>query len=357
MNGQDMKDPVVQEFDVVIVHDTNSFTGGQHTYKVADTSSAYIVQYPTRIQELSQQQVSDVMFQPLHEKLTTQVSTVDAHTDRESDFRNVNKTTFRSRKIPTRAQYAVGSMEDGRLLLRPVKAVLQMQPVFDYIDDTHVEEENARQETALLAKQEAQASQNRILGTAYKVRETNKSRNRKLKSFGYMQRMVTNDRPLSLGIEDFTGRFGEAYGGVLDGGSGGGGSADDGGGGTPAEVCLGADDYCQRLCGMVQGRNQSDTMEGAGGPVEKLNLLALKTLPLPKQVEEVLRCGHVVSHASLMHILRHAARDVPQTKIAGLALEAAYLIQGHWVVHRWVVCTICITSTRAGGAAASSQVA
>ena len=338
------KDPVVREFDVVILKPAVSTEPDEDGVK--SSGSTYIVQYPTRIKYHAQQRVDDVTFQPMHEKLETKVCTIAAHTDQGSPFRGINKTTFRSRLIPTRAQYAVGTVRGGRLVLRPVKAVLQMQPVFDYIDNVQVEEESERQETATQARQAAVASQTRILGTSYKVRETNKSRTRKLKSFAYMKSLEDNDVTLPLHIVReaesiglFTGRVApEAVRAGEDDDEDKEGDEEEVGGGTKPstaavaaarEATLSAEEFCQRMC-MYQAVGMSEEDSAVVGT--KLSMVALKELSTGEQVAEVLRCGHVVPHADLLHILRQPLKGIPDTKVGRLALDAGHLIQGHWVV-------------------------
>jgi len=315
---QKLKDRVVKEFDVVVLHPRG--TGLQRAELNSQETRTYIVQYPTRLKHLSQQRVDDVLFQPCHEKLETKMCSVPSRTDPDSAFSGVTKTTFRSRKIPTRAQYAVGTIAGNQLILRPVKAVLQMQPVFDYIDNAQRQEDHARQESAALAKQEALATQTRILGTSYKVRETNKSRNRKLKSFSYMKSLEHNDVPLPLHIErdaDIVGRVPIQTAAAAHAHTD-----------IAGASLLRADEYCQRMCLYRNGDSQDDELNHNS---DKLNLLALKGKPVEYQVREVIRCGHVVAHSELTRILRHPLKTLSDKDIATLALEVAHLVQGHWV--------------------------
>eukprot|EP00750_Incisomonas_marina_P027873 INCI6250.1.p1 GENE.INCI6250.1~~INCI6250.1.p1 ORF type:complete len:590 (+),score=84.52 INCI6250.1:112-1881(+) len=312
-----VKDPVVREFDVVVLHPPQP-AAGEHPYLRA-SNNTYIVQYPTRIKHFAQQRVDDVTFQPLHEKLETKVGSIRVHTDPGSAFRHVAKTTFRSRKVPTRTQYAIATVTGGRVVLKPVKAVLQMQPVFDYIDNAQVQEDSARQETAAQAREDALASQTRILGTSYKVRETNKSRTRKLKSFGYMKSLERNDLPLPLDIV----RNPEPIGTALEGPAP---------AATPSDktVAMPAEEFCQRMC-MYQSVGAEEVDE-TSVPGDKLSTLALQSMSTAEKVAEVLRCGHVVEHADLARILRRPLAALSDHDIAALALDAGHLIQGHWVV-------------------------
>ena len=127
-------DPVVREFDVVIVHPKRGANMAANA-PPRPRRNAYIIQYPTRIKYLAQQPVGNVTFHPVHERLETKVGTIAEHTDPTSAFKGIHETTFRSRRVPMRAQYAVGTVSGKRLVLRPVNAVLQMQPAFDYIDN------------------------------------------------------------------------------------------------------------------------------------------------------------------------------------------------------------------------------
>lgn len=312
------EDPVVREFKVVVLHDS-PISEGEGEY-VDERRNAYVVQYPTLVKYLPLQRVENVVFQPKHEKLETAISTLQTHTDQQSVFKSVNKTTFRSKKIPTRAQYAVGSFSHNCLVLRPVKAVLQMQPVFDYIDKPRVQQESLRLKTAKVAKEEALAAQNRILGTSYKVRETFRARNRKLRSFAHMKTLEGNDSKLNLNIIRHADPIGASYRQTF---------AEENNATVDRETFMTADEYCQHMCMTEKIEGETESFHSN----DKLNRLALKELPVADRVKEIVRCGHVVSHADLMQLACHHEADIPEKKIATLVLDAAYLVQGYWVAH------------------------
>ncbi|KAK7112961.1 DNA-directed RNA polymerase III subunit RPC5-like [Littorina saxatilis] len=330
MADDDMEDPVVHEVDVYLSKSL--------------ASNLYVLQYPLRPEYMSYEHVdhTKARVKPKHkmvelelglntksqnyseskgEQIAVNVEGGNRLMEEESYFASgmMDKQVLRSVPCPADThKYAIGILKNDELHVTPVNAMVQMRPVFDYLDkaDNREKKETAAKEAGGDSSQEEDEDVQQVT-VKFARPESEEAKARRMASYEYVQRRREEEHwhTLTYHGSDDTSHV-EAEYQLLYGAQA---------GDRHMQFHSDANQYLSTLL----PKPDTDEQVKVHTPNSILSRQQLKLMPLSDAVRALLTNVKVVQFSKLMELLPEGTD--PQAALRSLQ-QVAVMVQGCWVV-------------------------